>query len=166
MKTLLPAHPAEVRGIYNFLADQDMLDPAVFEAAYAEDDFVSTAPHLAHLPIQNLMYSRFGKWLQERLPAHWVREDIGAIPLSLTALNLAFRILQIIFGASLILVPAGIFLLGNLSVGACFGVVVFFVILCLAVMVASGADPAVQFGVVFAYSAVLVTFVAQLGIQA
>lgn len=165
MKTLLSAHPAESRGMYNFLATQGMEDPDVFQPAYAPEDFVSTAPHLAHLPIRNLMYSRFGQWLREKLPAHWVREDIGAIPLSLTALNLAFRVLQIIFGASLVLVPTGILFLGNLSVGACFGVVVFSVFLCLAVMVGSGADPAVQLGVVCAYSAVLMTFLAQLGIQ-
>ena len=174
-RTLLGVHPAEVRGIYGFLASQDMTDDDAFLPAYApSDDFCTTALHPAHLPVRSLLYSRFGKWLRRKLPFLKFSEDSGGFLLPQTPLVRVLEVCQVFFSSCLLLVPTGILLFGGLNSGGMFIVVVAFVFIFSAVVVlgrgsgmsepgAAGHGYGLVLGVVAAYAAVLMTFLAQLG---
>jgi hypothetical protein len=174
MRRLLPVHSEEVRGLYSFLDSQGMTDSDAFAPAYApRHDFGSTALSQTHRPVLGLLYSPLGEWLQDKLPFLKVREDIGGIPLSETGLSLALRVVQVFFSSSLILIPIGALLFGDLDKRAMFGVVVASVFVFSAVVVlgagergesgGSGHGNGLLHGVVAAYTAVLATFLAQLG---
>jgi hypothetical protein len=175
-RTLLGVHRKEVRGLYNsFLASQDMTDEDVFLPAYAPiNDFCTTAVHQAHLPIRNLLFSDFSEWVQEKLSILEFNEDSGGFLLSMTAVTLVLEVFQMFFSSSLLLVPMGILLFGDLDKLAMYLVVVASVFVLSAVVVlgrgvgmgdsgGSGHGNGLLVGVVAAYTAVLATFLAQLG---
>lgn len=171
-KTLLGVHWEEVRGLYgSFLPTQDMTDDDAFLPAYAPiQDHCSTAPEQAHLPIRNLLYSHFSKWLQEKMPILRFSEDSGGFLLEMRPLSLALEIFQIFSSSSLILVPIGILLFAGLDERGKFGVVVASVAVFCAVVVLGGPSESagsghgfgLLHGVVAAYTAVLSAFVFQL----
>ncbi|KAB5575518.1 hypothetical protein GE09DRAFT_1215289 [Coniochaeta sp. 2T2.1] len=174
-RTLLDVHREEVRGLYNFLANQDMTDDDAFLPAYAPfKDFCTTAIHQVHLPILGLLYSGFGRWLRRKLPFLKFSEDSGGFLLPQTPLVRVLEVCQVFLSSCLLLIPVSALLFGGLSSGGMFGVVVAFVFLFSAVVVlgrgsgigeagASGHGYGLVLGVVAGYAAVLVTFLAQLG---
>ncbi|OIW30309.1 hypothetical protein CONLIGDRAFT_632358 [Coniochaeta ligniaria NRRL 30616] len=175
-RTLLGVHGKEVRGLYDhFLASQGMTDEDVFLPAYApDDDFCTTAVDQPHLPIRDLLYSRFATRVQEKFPILKINEDSGGYLLSMTALTRVLEVFQVFSSSSLLLVPMGILLFGGLGKLAMFGVVVASVFVISTVVVlgrgvgmgesgGSGHGNGLLLGVVAAYTAVLATFLAQLG---
>ncbi|KAJ9151560.1 hypothetical protein NKR19_g4812 [Coniochaeta hoffmannii] len=172
-RTLLNVHPEEVRGLYgSFLASQDMTDGDAFLPADAPvHDFCTTALHQDHRPVRDLLYSDFFQSVQKKFPILKFSEESGGYLLSSTALSLVVEIFQIFFSSSLILIPISALLFGGLDRAAMFGVVVAFVFLFCTVVVLGGAADyggaghanGLLHGVVAAYTAVLATFLAQLG---
>lgn len=174
-RKLLNVHMEEVRGLYgSFLASQDMTDEDAFLPAYAPvQDFCSTALHQVHLPIRNLLYSDFGRWVQEKLGLLRFNEESGGFLLSLGPLSLSLEIFRIFLSSSLILVPVGSMMFAGLDGREMFGVVVACVAVFCAVVVlgcgvgagesgGSGYGNGVFQGVVATYAAVLTAFLAQL----
>ena len=174
-RTLLSVHPEEVRGLYGFLASQDMTDDDVFMLAYAPvEDFCTTAPSQDHLPVRDLLYSPLGRWLQRKLRCLRFDEDSGGFLLSRNVLSRVLETLQVFSSSSLVLIPMSILLFGGLDKRAMFGVVVSAVfVFCCVVVVGRGSGRSesggaghgsgLLLGVVAAYAAVLTAFIAQLG---
>lgn len=171
-------HRGEVRGVYgSFLASQGITDSDVFLPAYARDyEFCTTARNQVHLPIRDLLYTPAGRWLQEKLPCFKFSEDSGGFLLSMTALTRVLEVFQVFFSSGLLLVPTSILLFAGLDRRAMFGVVVGSVFLFSTAVVLGrgiggmGGDSGgfahgngLLLGLVAAYTAVLATFLLQLG---
>lgn len=178
-RTLHSVHQAEVKGLYgSFLASQDMTDDDVFLPAYAHiHDFCSTALHPVHMPVRNMLNSPLGGRLQEKIPFLKFSADSGGYLLSSNVLGRVLEMFQVFFTSSLLLIPTGILLFGQLDKSEKFGVVVASVFIFCAVVVlgrgggggkgeaggSGGHGNGLLHGVVAAYTAVLATFLAQLG---
>jgi len=153
LQAMIAAHSEEASILYARALEDNMIDESGFAPVRELSDFVHTRPKLFHEGVRGLLFSKMGKYLFE--PLFRDRQVSSA------AFQRGLRATVVFFVLIMLLLPTGLMYLLGLGRAASYGLVVGFAVVLFACFVASDATFERLLVGSCAYSAILITFLAQ-----